>query len=586
MPTQDATGTLLASIDPPLPDELLGSWLARVALDNSLPDTTALLRLAGATKSTTRIDSSDNPTRNDLTESMFSRMGFGFEAARSTLSTVPYWLCFQKSPSLNEDRKSNRHGRSRSRSAVHVEGQAGWDRFLRGRPTRQLLQVCPTCLEEDEAKLGAPYFHRSHQLLGTRVCHKHGGNLMRQCPGCGASVGLASGMVLAAMNCGCGAKLWKARAGQPESEAWLLLAQFEHKALHAVTGQLAADRLIVALRGVLADKYPGPGRSSGVRALRTFFGDEGANWIQRSVVNPDRDEGSSDTPIALKDANALVLSGLSVAAGWTIETATAAALAAAKVPSTAAVEPSLSEVALSLRQKRPDNVTEARRQIDLYLERVETPSWKQARQGKGFAFWLLAVHDLEWLANRLGPKLGVRGLPSFPSISEDRATLERDADLALMNKLPGRIPWESAMRAYYRDRTWLDAQVLACEQERKEEEVSTVRDLLQAASDSWKSRPGKPQRFSLQSAAEELGWTKMTLSGRMKRASLSTDEVIETTSAFQERTIRWAIGERLRRSKSLAPSMVCLQAGIAQRPANLALASKLVASYLGSASAV
>ena len=586
MPTQDATGTLLASIDPPLPDELLGSWLARVALDNSLPDTKALLRLAGATKSTTRIDSSDNPTRNDLTESMFSRMGFGFEAARSTLSTVPYWLCFQKSPSLNEDREPNRRGRSRSRSAVHVEGQAGWDRFLRGRPTRQLLQVCPTCLEQDEAKLGAPYFHRSHQLLGTRVCHKHGGNLVRQCPDCGASVGLASGMVLAAMNCGCGAKLWKARAGQPESEAWLLLAQFEHQALHAVTGLLAADRLIVALRGVLADKYPGPGRSSGVRALRTFFGDEGANWIQRSVVNPDRDEGSSDTPIALKDANALVLSGLSVAAGWTIETAAAAALASANVPSTAAVEPSLGEVALSLRQKRPDNVTEARRQIDLYLERLETPSWKRVRQGKTFAFWLLAVRDLEWLANRLGPKPSVTGLPAFPSVSEDRTTLERDADLALQNKLPGRISCEAAMRAYYRDRTWLDAQVLACEQERKEEEVSTVRDLLHAASDRWRSRPGKPQRFSLQSAAEELGWTKMTLSGRMKRASLSTDEVIETTSAFQERTIRWAIGERLRRSKSLAPSMVCLQAGIAQRPANLALASKLVASYLGSASAV
>jgi hypothetical protein len=440
------------------------------------------------------------------------------------------------------------------------KGKQGGDRFLRGRPTRQLLQVCPTCLEEDEAKLGAPYFHRSHQLLGTRVCHKHGGNLMRQCPGCGASVGLASGMVLAAMNCGCGAKLWKARAGQPESPAWLLLAQFEHKALHAVTGQLAADRLIVALRGVLADKYPGPGRSSGVRALRTFFGDEGANWIQRSVVNPDRDEGSSDTPIALKDANALVLSGLSVAAGWTIETAVAAALASAKVPSTAAVEPSLGEVALSLRQKRPDNATEARRQIDLYLERLETPSWKRVRQGKTFAFWLLAVRDLEWLANRLGPKPGVTGLPAFPSVSEDRTTLERDADLALQNKLPGRISCEAAMRAYYRDRTWLDAQVLACEQERKEEEVSTLRELLQAASDRWRSRPGKPLRFSLQSAAAELGWTMMVLKRRMQVASLSTDQVVETTPEFQERLIRWAIDERLRRSKSLAPSMVCLEA--------------------------
>ena len=239
---------------------------------------------------------------------------------------------------------------------------------------------------------------------------------------------------------------------------------------------------------------------------------------------------------------------------------------------------------MSLRQKRPDNVTEARRQIDLYLERLETPSWKRVRQGKTFAFWLLAVRDLEWLANRLGPKPGVTGLPAFPSVSEDRTTLERDADLALQNKLPGRISCEAAMRAYYRDRTWLDAQVLACEQERKEEEVSTLRELLQAASDRWRSRPGKPLRFSLQSAAAELGWTMMVLKRRMMVASLSTDQVIETTPEFQERLIRWAIDERLRRSKSLAPSMVCLEAGLAQRPKELALVRELVASYVANSS--
>ena len=35
------------------------------------------------------------------------------------------------------------------------------------------INVCPVCMEEDHEKYGEPYLHRHHQLSGVQTCHKH-----------------------------------------------------------------------------------------------------------------------------------------------------------------------------------------------------------------------------------------------------------------------------------------------------------------------------------------------------------------------------------------------------------------------------
>lgn len=46
------------------------------------------------------------------------------------------------------------------------------------------LCICPICLEEDIQQVGEPYWHRSHHLPGTLVCHKHNVRLFFECPEC------------------------------------------------------------------------------------------------------------------------------------------------------------------------------------------------------------------------------------------------------------------------------------------------------------------------------------------------------------------------------------------------------------------
>lgn len=45
-------------------------------------------------------------------------------------------------------------------------------------------RACLLCLAEDEATVGVPYLHRSHQLPAVTACWKHGAKLVDVCPDC------------------------------------------------------------------------------------------------------------------------------------------------------------------------------------------------------------------------------------------------------------------------------------------------------------------------------------------------------------------------------------------------------------------
>lgn len=46
------------------------------------------------------------------------------------------------------------------------------------------LQSCPMCVNEEYERLGVAYWHRSHQLDGVQVCHRHGCDLHSVCRHC------------------------------------------------------------------------------------------------------------------------------------------------------------------------------------------------------------------------------------------------------------------------------------------------------------------------------------------------------------------------------------------------------------------
>jgi len=50
------------------------------------------------------------------------------------------------------------------------------------------FQCCPVCVHEEMGRLGTAYWHRSHQLDGVVVCHRHCCNLISHCVHCGRPV--------------------------------------------------------------------------------------------------------------------------------------------------------------------------------------------------------------------------------------------------------------------------------------------------------------------------------------------------------------------------------------------------------------
>ncbi|TCV81068.1 TniQ family protein [Sulfurirhabdus autotrophica] len=70
------------------------------------------------------------------------------------------------------------------------------------------LQCCPLCIQEEQNEMGFAYWHRSHQLHGVATCHKHGCDLIQNCPYCGRQARHPRSMELPESHClGCG-KRW------------------------------------------------------------------------------------------------------------------------------------------------------------------------------------------------------------------------------------------------------------------------------------------------------------------------------------------------------------------------------------------
>ncbi len=139
----------------PQPDELLSSWLHRLAFGNGLPPKAlgpALDLGSGAWSG--RLDLALPAIARDqlvrctgLTPGAVGGMTLAGAGARALLSP------------LRADLSPGRRGRR----------QAAW------------LQFCPQCLAEDEE----PYFRREWRLATTIVCARHGSRLLDRCPACG-----------------------------------------------------------------------------------------------------------------------------------------------------------------------------------------------------------------------------------------------------------------------------------------------------------------------------------------------------------------------------------------------------------------
>jgi hypothetical protein len=195
---------LVPYIPKPLPDEILGSWLARISFHNSKGTWSAILMECGFTerKSKPFFDLVDY---NENTEKLFSMLGTCYEDVLQELTSLPYWLAFAAS-----NDSIMLPGTKKTKAPLNVRGHK-IDRLSllglkrkHGKATSPVF--CVRCLTEDQERHGEAYWHRSHQLPNVFFCPIHECELHDRCPQCSKRVlpSLRGLMPLPKQTCDCG----------------------------------------------------------------------------------------------------------------------------------------------------------------------------------------------------------------------------------------------------------------------------------------------------------------------------------------------------------------------------------------------
>ncbi|WP_334031820.1 TniQ family protein [Burkholderia orbicola] len=185
----------------PYPDEIFGSWLARVCLHNAV-DGNSLLRKIGFTAPSRQAPFDILPFTKRV-NNLCDILEIEYEDIILNYTTLSYRLTFGAAeirdgylPGTRSLPKlfSDKHNPTSVRNGTnHIKSK---DRSIR---------YCPHCLLKDYQTYGEPYWHRSNQLPNIEHCPLHQIALRRTCPICCHAVLLQCGLLAAAsLRCICG----------------------------------------------------------------------------------------------------------------------------------------------------------------------------------------------------------------------------------------------------------------------------------------------------------------------------------------------------------------------------------------------
>lgn len=193
----------------PQPDEILGSWLARIRMHNGEGLWQSLLGAAGYKffhTSLFRI-----PVYDPKMERLLALLGMSFKTALLQHTHLPYVMAFQDvhHPGLGDEPLEKG---AADPNVLHSDYLADIERALR---------FCPECIAE-AFDVDEPIWRLSHQLPNVAYCSVHETSLLDGCPACATPVALAPDRLVRALplRCTCGHSLTE-RLIKSADEPWL-----------------------------------------------------------------------------------------------------------------------------------------------------------------------------------------------------------------------------------------------------------------------------------------------------------------------------------------------------------------------------
>ena len=430
--------------DAPLPDELLGSWLFRIAALNGYSTRGPFLLRLGLRGQYHQCDFADATNRAIFLLNAAEQLGISKGAALSTLTTRPYRACF-------DSREIHPVEFQASRSAAVDAKKFPPSNYF----ARRNLQICPRCMIDDYRDHGISYIHRSHQLLGTRVCAIHGTALLEKCPSCGVAIRPANSFSTPRSTCSCGHDLLLVQGNVSNKGAWEKLAAFEHESLSLPAGALSAKNAERLLTELIGRRHKNSGRSSPLRALVATYGDEGLSFLRRPLSKSTDSTLILPKSIHIKEIEAPLLGALFVATGHTAREAVAL-LDSLHQSTISATRPTQTARSL-LRKSTTNGKSNSLAKLTDALRLKKFKNRCDARQRYPILFWQLYLEDVDAL-NQLLPPLRGSGAISIPDVAEDRSIIVARKDGKYEASAWARR--QAKARAFLRDREWLETVML------------------------------------------------------------------------------------------------------------------------------
>ncbi|CAJ0683581.1 TniQ family protein [Ralstonia wenshanensis] len=429
----------LPFVPKPYPDEILGSWLARVPLYNGLGAWRALLDECGFGQRP-HIAIFDLASFSANLHSLLVALGTNYNRALVELTTYSYWATFdaaadkilwsggvEKLPALSFN----------NRQPVKSLKSAGV--WARGGHTRR-IRCCPCCLQDDLREYGEVYWHRSHNLPNIWFCTKHNCPLQHQCPRCGRVPKFSiRDTTVARLACACGQDLRRRADGPRPSPALLRLAEMSLQALNAGVPEWNRNH------------------------ARSFLRELAVNRDYPEILSSTYDLGW-DTVSVRSNRRAIGASPFSVVLNPIINLARAPEYCAFL----AALHVDFLDITKVLRGRPTSNVYRRQPSLsftnestveDVRSDLLQCLSRHVRRQCAGlWQYWFLRIRDADWMAQQF-PLIARRKLPP---ISEDRKNIRQFFAKKIESVRTG-LPISyrdsvACLRAQVRDRDWLSRQ--------------------------------------------------------------------------------------------------------------------------------
>lgn len=557
----------------PFPDEIFGSWLARISMHNGRGAWVKLLESAGygLNIKTPHFDLIDY---SEKLEKLLNSLDTNYESVVLELTTLPYWLTFDSDNLENSPLRGTsnvariyRRGKKELRSITNLGINRRLHVTLRPR-------YCPLCLQHDFATYGEPYWHRSHQLPNVLLCPHHLYRLQTACPSCGLDMTtIAERLIdLPRYQCRCGYNLYLPKSFAAPTNAEVMLMQVSVQALMCSRPEWNYEHVRAHLQTLL-DAYAHSDIDSVDSALSIMYNateEYSHNADNTNAIPPSSHHSISRLRIAVKNYKAPECCAILAALGINLTQAKRGFLQMASVDTKMTVRSKLSSRSLT--------IDDARQEI---LHRVNAYPNSPVSEHRRL-YWFLQINDPQWLQTQF-PNVLIQQIPSTYHDRRKIIGILKDHRISAGIRKRKIENSSAGVRARLRDQEWLSRQFdLLLNNIKKKASLAVQARYARRASDIADAlhvilkNENKPKRVCATDLAARLGLSQLQVSKTIAMHPQLRRDIEIANRDKNRRLLLWAARQLQSEGCNLSASKIRLRAGLKYSAATKKLARQIV----------